>query len=194
MEIPKIRVANEDEREEVLSTAILGFGSDPLVRWMWPHANNYLDARIAFNAFCGRAIDAGSAYVTPEFEGVALWLPPGIEPDEETMMAELTRTVSNEVLDFAIGVFEAMSEYHPQDPCWYLPVIGVDPAFQGKGFGSALMKHALKRCDDERMTAYLESSNPRNIPLYERHGFSVIGKIQIGSSPTIHPMIRECPY
>ena len=33
---------------------------------------------------------------------------------------------------------------------------------------------------DER--AYLESSNPRNMSLYERHGFESMGKVQIGDS------------
>jgi len=143
------------------------------------------------NAFCGRAINHGAAYMTEKYEAVALWLPPGIEPDEETLIAELERNVPPERFEHALGVFEAMGKYHPHDPCWYLPVIGVDPPYQGRGFGSALMKHALKRCDEQKKIAYLESSNPKNIPLYERHGFSVIGEIQAGTSPTIYPMLRE---
>lgn len=35
------------------------------------------------------------------------------------------------------------------------------------------------------MAAYLESSNPANVPLYEQHGFVVLGTIQVGSSPSI---------
>ena len=46
-------------------------------------------------------------------------------------------------------------------------------------------------CDDDGLIAYLESSNPRNLSLYERHGFEIIGKIQAGTSPTLYPMIRE---
>jgi len=56
--------------------------------------------------------------------------------------------------------------------------------------GSRLMKHALLRIDEAGLPAYLESSNPRNIPLYERHGFEVMGEIQVGSSPVVTPMIR----
>ncbi len=52
-----------------------------------------------------------------------------------------------------------------------------------EGLGALLMKHALRRCDEQGSVAYLESSNPRNISLYERHGFKIIGRIQSGSSP-----------
>jgi len=65
------------------------------------------------------------------------------------------------------------------------------PVHQGKGYGSALLRPVLERCDREKQLAYLESSNPGNIPLYERHGFVVLGSIQSGSSPTVVPMLRK---
>jgi len=73
---------------------------------------------------------------------------------------------------------------------WYLPAIGVDPRGQGKGYGSALLAHSLEVCDRAHEAAYLESTNPLNIHLYERFGFEVIGEIQAGRSPTIVPMLR----
>jgi GNAT superfamily N-acetyltransferase len=50
---------------------------------------------------------------------------------------------------------------------------------QARGYGSMLMKHALERCDGEEKLAYLESSNPRGLSLYLRHGFELIGTIQV---------------
>ncbi len=84
-----------------------------------------------------------------------------------------------------------MGKYHPSERHWYLPLIGVDPARQGNGYGSALMEHAVRRCDRDREPAYLESTNPRNIPLYERHGFERLGTVQVGSSPPVYPMLRK---
>jgi ribosomal protein S18 acetylase RimI-like enzyme len=52
------------------------------------------------------------------------------------------------------------------------------------------MKHALDRCDEQHLPAYLESSNPANISLYERHGFEVTARIQTETSPPMHPMYR----
>ena len=89
------------------------------------------------------------------------------------------------------AVFEYMGRYHPSEPYWYLPLVGVDPLQQGKGLGSALLQHALIQCDCDSKLAYLESSNPRNIPLHERYGFELLSTIQTGTSHTIFPMLRR---
>jgi GNAT superfamily N-acetyltransferase len=70
-------------------------------------------------------------------------------------------------------------------------MIGVDPVLQGRGFGALLMRHATMRCDAEGTVAYLESSSPRNMQLYLRHGFEIMGTVQVGTSPTVTPMIRR---
>ena len=88
-------------------------------------------------------------------------------------------------------VFEKMSSYHPNEPHWYLPLLGVDPLHHGKELGSALMQHAIVTCDLDNKFAYLESSNPKNIPFYERHGFELLGTIQVNTSPSIFPMLRK---
>ena len=67
----------------------------------------------------------------------------------------------------------------------------VDPTSQGRGYGSALLRYALEQIDRTGAPAYLESSNPRNVPLYERHGFKILGRVQAGSSPTVVPMLRR---
>jgi ribosomal protein S18 acetylase RimI-like enzyme len=84
----------------------------------------------------------------------------------------------------------AFGSFHPHEPHWYLPWLGVDPALQGRGLGSLMLKHTLRRVDETGLPAYLESSNPKNIPLYERLGFEVLGVIQGGSFPPITPMLR----
>jgi GNAT superfamily N-acetyltransferase len=84
-----------------------------------------------------------------------------------------------------------MGRFHPSEPHWYLPLIGTDPVQQGKGYGSALLRHALAICDQEKMPAYLEATSPRNVPLYQRHGFEGLGTIQVGTSPPITPLLRK---
>jgi hypothetical protein len=63
-------------------------------------------------------------------------------------------------------------------------------AFSADPAGSTLLRHGLVQCDRDHVAAYLESTNPANIPLYRRHGFEVLTTIQLGSSPPIFPMLR----
>jgi hypothetical protein len=51
----------------------------------------------------------------------------------------------------------------------------------------------LERCDGERVPAFLESSNPRNIPFYERQGFVVTKRLDRlpGGAPLLTQMWRE---
>jgi ribosomal protein S18 acetylase RimI-like enzyme len=99
--------------------------------------------------------------------------------------------VSEEIQKDFFPVFEQTSRFHPSEPHWYLPLTGVDPLQQGKGFGSALLQHALIQCDLDSKSAYLESTSPKSVPFYKRHGFEVLGKIQAGKSPPIFPMLRR---
>ena len=87
---------------------------------------------------------------------------------------------------------ETMKRVHPEEPHWYLAVIGSDPDVRGKGFGQALMRSRLDRCDAEHAPAYLESSKPENLPYYLRFGFAVTGEITLpNGGPTLWPMWRE---
>ena len=107
------------------------------------------------------------------------------------MVDVLQRTAPDGVRADLFAMFEQMGQYHPEGPHWYLPMIGVDPARQGRGYGSALLACSLALCDRDQVPAYLESTNPRNIPLYKRHGFEQVGTIQVGSSPPVVPMLRQ---
>ena len=84
-----------------------------------------------------------------------------------------------------------MQAVHPEEPHWYLAIIGSDPTVRGSGCGHALMRSRLDRCDAEHAPAYLESSNPDNIPYYNRFGFEVTGEIVMPDGPTLWPMWRQ---
>jgi GNAT superfamily N-acetyltransferase len=89
------------------------------------------------------------------------------------------------------ALMEEMGRCHPGAPRWYLPLIGVDPAHQGRGFGSTLLRHALRVCERARKPAYLEAASAARRRLYERKGFAAVGTIQVGSSPPVYPMVRK---
>ncbi|WP_064681767.1 GNAT family N-acetyltransferase [Rhizobium bangladeshense] len=179
------------EEDLAVETVVLAFAADPMARWTWPHAHQYLAAMPRMiRAFASSAFSNGSAFSIDSYAGTALWLPPGVHSDEERLGEVLESSVAPSLAPETTAIFEQMATYHPKEPHWYLPLIGVDPAHQGKGHGDALMEYALARCDRDHAPAYLESSNPRNIPFYRRYGFEPLGAIQVGSSPTLVPMLR----
>lgn len=192
MALPIVKTATASDEADVLDALGLAFVADPATRWVWPNPHNYLASFHEFAmTFGGRAFEHGTAYYLDGFAGAALWLPPDVHPDVDSLIALLQRTGSIQAQKDGTAVFEQMGSYHPSEPHWYLPLLGVDPLHHSRGFGSELMKHALERCDRESNTAYLESSNRKNIPFYERHGFKLLGTIQVGSSPQIFPMLRK---
>jgi len=186
-----VRPVTEYEQQQAIAALVTAFGQDPVMRWAFPDPQQYLTHFPEFaRLFGGRAFESGTAYCAGDFVATALWLPPGVQPDEEGLVGLLQRVVTERQREAVFAILEAADEYHPAEPHWYLPLLGVDPMRQGQGYGSALLARALEQCDAAGLPAYLESSNERNIPLYERHGFEVVGAIQAGDSPTLWPMRR----
>ena len=184
--------ATASDEASIIDVLVRANWADPAARWVWPDSQRFLMYFPSFvRAFGGKAFAHGSAYYIDGYIGAALWLPPDVHPDENALIALLQRTVSDQIQKDVFAVFEQMGRYHPNEPHWYLPLMGVDPSQQSKGFGSALLQHILIQFDRNNKLAYLESSNPRNIPLYKRHGFDLLGTIQTGTSPSISPMLRR---
>jgi len=79
----------------------------------------------------------------------------------------------------------------PPGAYYLLQFIGVEPAGQGRGIGSALLAHTLERCDREGARAYLDATSPDNKRLYERHGFQAGEPYALAGGPPLWPMARE---
>ena len=142
-------------------------------------------------AFGGRAFDHGTAHGLEDCLALALWLPPGVEPDAETVMALSRDSLSDQTFADVGALFEQMDELHPSEDHWYLPLTGVDPPAQGRRLGSRLLEHALAICDADRLPAYLEATKQDTVPYYMRFGFEVTGEIKLpDGGPSTWPMWR----
>ncbi len=168
----------------VISTIVAAFRGDPVAQWFYPDSQQYLEIFPSFvQAFAGAAFAHDSAYCAEDYSAAALWLPPGVHPDEKALVAILEDTIPQPRQAGVCALMERMEQRHPAEPHWYLPMIGVVPEKQGRGYGSALLKHSLEQCDAAQALAYLEASTDKSVPLYQRHGFELVGMIQVGSSP-----------
>ena len=191
MQKPTAVAADTADYDRSISALVAAFTADPFIRWMFPEPKQYLDyfPRV-LEFFGGAAFAHASAWRSADFRAAALWLPPGIGPDEEALGAVMQEGIGADLQEAVFGTLEQVGAGHPEEPHWYLPAMGVDPPSQGRGYGSALLARGLEVCDKDHVAAYLESTNPLNIPLYQRFGFEIVGEIQAGSSPVVTRMYR----
>ena len=124
--------------------------------------------------------------------GVAVWFPPGTWAGTQVGALPGYLRAFGRRVDVGARYMSAAVGAHPREqPHWYLAIIGVDPSRKGCGVGAALLRSRLERCDKEGMGAYLESSNPQNVPLYEHFGFQVTGVLDLPKgAPAITAMWR----
>jgi GNAT superfamily N-acetyltransferase len=185
-------IAGDADVDHAIATLVLAFATDPVARWMYDGPHQYLrHIPRLFRALGTSSFDAGAAQRTSDGLGVALWLPPGVHGDDGPIEAVIAESIAGEKQGDVGAVFERTEHYRPTEPHWYLSLIGVEALHRNKGCGAALLQHGLRQCDREHRPAYLWSSNPLNTSLYERHGFEIVGTIQVGSSPSIFPMMRH---
>lgn len=174
-----------------VATIVSAFAADPVERWMYPGDDDYATHFPEFvSAFAG---EAAAGWQLGDFAAVALWIPPGAEPDGEAIVNVLSATLSADRQEDTFAVLEQMDAAHPAYPHWYLPWLGVAPGRQGEGLGGELLRGCLETVDADALPAYLETPNPRTVPFYERHGFVVTGTAQAGGCPPITMMLRHHP-
>jgi len=176
------------------------FFDDPVFAWLSPDASRRRSALPGFFAALARhhfLAGPGAEVATTDsvIGAVALWDSPGHAGQSAraqlAMLPSAVRAFRGR-LGVARALTEEMKAAHPEEPHWYLAMIGSDPQFRGGGFGHALMRSRLDRCDAEYAPAYLESSNPDNIGYYQRFGFEVTAEIAMpGGGPSLWPMWRQ---
>ena len=190
MPVPQVRQVTAEEKDKLIDALMLAFSIDPLSRYGMPGPSQYLGGmRLVFSGLGKPAFEHGTVYTVNDFAGGAIWLPPGVKAAEDSLEGMPAFMEPSRVENF-VKTLEAMGSHHPDEPHWYLNFIGVDVSRQGEGLGAALMKHVLSIVDAAGCVAYLESSNPQNMSLYERFGFETTARIQIGDCPVVHPMVR----
>ncbi len=173
----------------------VAFNTDPVFNWMARNDGARLPALQEFFRWilAERSISHGEVWMTDG--AAAIWLPPGAAASPGGFIEQLgllplflrlcgiSRLLRGAALD------EAMEKSHPREPHYYLGFIAVAPEHQGQGLGSALLSATLQRIG--RVPAYLENSNPRNTPLYERHGFVSGKNIAPKEAPSMTAMWRR---
>lgn len=190
-----VRPVGAGEIADVSRALADAFYDDALMTWVFRATDRRARLEAAFELYTRRFwIGHGMCLTTDRLAGGAMWMPPGAW--QTTLLEDLRALPA--VIGMArrdtvrlLRLLSTMEKAHPHDHHYYLPVIGVRTEWQGRGFGAALLRPVLERCDREGAPAYLEATSPRNRAMYERHGFAVTGELRVGDSPVFWPMRRE---
>ncbi|MBW2268346.1 MAG: GNAT family N-acetyltransferase [Deltaproteobacteria bacterium] len=171
------------------------FHDDPLAEFFFPDEASRSQRFGAFARFVMSTLAPHSRYFTTDpIHGAALWQAPS--PAKSGLLTNLLLGLRMAwVAGSAFGRIASMGDatlpYHPREPHWYLAVLGTEPAAQGRGIGSELLRGTLEECDRTGTLAYLESSKESNLPFYERHGFRVDAAFSPPGGPQLWAMTRQ---
>ena len=170
------------------------FHDDPVVSWIVPdEVRRRRDLPSLMRVFAARFQPHGENCVNETASGAAVWLPPGatFTPEDDGRFETALVAAAGPDVERAGQVAEAMEAVHPSDPHHYLMLLGVVPAQQGTGVGSALLRAVLDIADATGEPAYLEATTPQNRALYERHGFEVTRELRVADCPPLWAMWRD---
>jgi ribosomal protein S18 acetylase RimI-like enzyme len=183
------RVANEEDLPAIGEALARGFEHDPL--WGWAFEEAERERKLAalaevFGFFAGAALDLGWVRVTNGVEAVALWIPPGAPEmtpaDEERLPSVIAAACGPESTSRVTELLDAFEHNHPHEPPhFYLSLLATHPDHAGHGHGVGLVAACLAEIDagDPPAAAFLESSNPANLPRYERLGFRPTREVEL---------------
>jgi ribosomal protein S18 acetylase RimI-like enzyme len=179
-----VREATTDDAPVLEGVLARAFERDPCLSWVFRDDSARVDhLRLLFRNAIDLFVPYGISYTTADRSGVSLWAPPGRwrTPEEvvQRMAPVMAEVYGQETLMRLITFFGCTEEKHPDADHYYLAVLGSDQGRQGQGVGSANMRPVLERADAEGLPCYLESSNERNVPLYERHGFVITDVVNL---------------
>lgn len=191
------RVATGNELDAITETLTLAFREDPVWSWGFSVRERGLQPmRTAWGLFLGSALAHGWVWRTDDGSAVALWVPPGkpdLAPADEERFEPLMREALAADAARLLEAFERFEEARPQEPHYYLSLLGTHPEHTGQGWGMGLLADNLARIDAEGGAAYLESSNPANVPRYERLGFVVFDEFAVSEDIVVAQMWRDPP-
>ena len=190
MQSSLIKSYSEEEQSIAVNILLLAFSSDPFQRYLMSDPTIYFkNSTIWFNNAVSQSFSIEALLGTEDHSGVAVWFP----PEHVVQFEALEETYKDFPISIQKDIFLYFGEFETNKPkdAWYLEYLGVDPKSHSLGLGSLILKNSLSKIDALHQPTYLESSNPRNMSLYERHGFETVNEFQFGDGPPIHTMFRE---
>ncbi|MCB9592677.1 MAG: GNAT family N-acetyltransferase [Sandaracinaceae bacterium] len=192
------------QTREATALLVAAFDEDPYFNFLTPEKAErevFVGAVMGTNLVLGYPREATYAVQAPELRGVCIWFAPGGYPIPFAEQARARAVAIGRALAAghakpatiarAMRMGELLDEAHPDEPCFYLQVLAVDPRHHGRGIGSSMLEVCCAQADAARLPAVLETSKEMNARLYRRFGFQTIRTTVAEGSPAIWTMRRD---
>ena len=187
----KITAALASDHDEAVSCLATAFGQDPITGYLLQMGSGYRERVSNFFSILMRArlalrmpvfVARGSAGISGASMGYAT-----VHPEWPRELTEEWDRFEKAIpgLPDRMAVYEEVAaKFKPAVPHYYMGVIGTDPASQGLGVGTQLLRSFCEASANDPLSSgvYLETAQASNLRFYERAGFAETGRGSLGSS------------
>ncbi len=190
-----VRAAEPGEVDAISQTLAEAYRHTPIAAWLVTDPDQrYRICYDLFSIVVEQALKSGKVRVTDKLDAVALWQPRlGPVPDRPGFSARLRAATRRRADRFTL-LEKVLQAHHPGHAHHHLAYLGVHPARQSRGLGSALLSHQHRLLDTARVASYLVAGDERSRDLYLRHGYHAEGYVRLPEDgPLLWPMWRRVP-
>lgn len=189
------RAAPEDV-DDVVAILVSAFYEDPTWSWAFPDPSLRAEQHgRLWSIFVGGALRYQSVWLSAGNTAASVWIPPhgtDLSDEQEAALEPTVVDMLGAEAPRVMDTFDRFDRAHPRDvPHFFLSLLGTSTVHRGHGYGLDLLAQNLRLVDEQQQPAYLEASNPANVPLYARYGFVVNGSFTLpDGGPEVFTMWR----
>lgn len=178
---PSVRRAEQRDVPRIAATLTLALSTSRWARWALPDDGRIQRlTRLAELDAGHRAAATGAGWVTEDVTGVAVWAAPEDAPGTRPVPADLRAALAAELPHLSGPHWPRVRDTRalvdaarPPGPHWWLAHLGTRPSSRRRGYGTALLRPALERCDADGLPAAAAVSTWAAVRFLRRVGFDV---------------------
>ncbi|MGM0767678.1 MAG: GNAT family N-acetyltransferase [Pseudomonadota bacterium] len=198
---PMVVRLDESARNEARSILFHAYLREPTFQYLFDHRRPGYEQRV--RATIRELIDL---YLDLNQEAIGIMVDDTLvavayigEPDLRLNLADQLSWRIRMVLTAGFACTRRYLDYHekikqllPQPLAHQLPLMGVNPKYQNRGYGRLLLSTVERLCAENPRGSglVLDTGNNRYLPFYESEGFRSLGKIRLGDFED-HVLFRE---
>jgi GNAT superfamily N-acetyltransferase len=179
--VPSVRPAEQRDVPRIAATLTLVQATSRWARWALPDDGRVQRLTRLHELEAGhRAVSTGTGWVTEDVTAVATWKAPDGAPGTRPLPDDVRAALATELPHIAganasrvRATRELVEAARPAGPHWWLSHLGTRPSSRRRGYGTALLRPALDRCDAAGLPAATVVSTWAAVRFLRRVGFEV---------------------